>query len=95
MTEATPSQIPTDTELTATVIQLLASTLGKKAGKIKADSPIFSSHGVFDSYGVMEFVLRLEDAFGFSIPDEDLDPEIFYSVRNIVGYLRKRLSEKA
>ena len=77
--------------LTETVIHLIALTLANNGVKIKPDTPLFSSQGVFDSVGLLEFVLRLEDTFNISIPDEHLDPDIFHSPETIVGYLNSRL----
>jgi acyl carrier protein len=82
-------------ELIETVIHLIAMTLGNNGGKIKPETPLFSSHGVFDSVGLLEFVLRLEDTFSISIPDEDLDPDVFQSPQTIVTYLNSRLQQDA
>lgn len=85
--------VPSNEELMETAIYLIAITLGKKRAKIKPDTPLLSSQAGFDSVGLMEFVLRLEDTFGLSIPDEDLDPDIFYSPQTVVAYLRRRLEQ--
>jgi acyl carrier protein len=82
-------------ELIEAVIHLIALTLGNNGGKIKPDTPLFSSQGIFDSVGLLEFVLRLEDTFSISIPDEHLDPEIFHSPETIVTYLNSRLQQDA
>jgi len=81
----------TDQALEDTVAHLATSALGKKSGPIGLDDPLLSGEAGFDSISLMEFVLRLEDTFGISIPDEDLDPDIFYSVKTIASYLRARL----
>jgi acyl carrier protein len=49
----------------------------------------------FDSVALLEFILRLEDTFNLSLPDEDLDPNIFHSPETIVAYLRTRLEQGA
>ena len=77
-----------------TVAGLVASTLGKKPGNIKPDDPVFSSQAGFDSFSLMELVLLLEDTFELSIPDEDLDPDIFHSVNTIVSYVQDRLDQR-
>ncbi len=81
----------TDQILEDTVAHLAAFALGKKSGLIGPDDPLLSGEAGFDSISLMEFVLRLEDTFDVSIPDEDLDPDIFYSVKTIASYLRARL----
>ena len=77
-----------------TVIQLVATTLGKKPGGVESDEPLLSSQTGFDSFSLMELVLHLEDTFDISIPDEDLDPDIFQSVQTIVSYLKVRLDQE-
>jgi acyl carrier protein len=76
-----------------TVARLVASTLGKKPGSVRPDDPLFSSQAGFDSFSLMELVLLIEDTFELSIPDEDLDPDIFHSVKTIVTYLHDRLGQ--
>ena len=77
-----------------TVIQLVATTLGKKPGSVESDEPLLSSQTGFDSFSLMELVLHLEDNFDIRIPDEDLDPDIFQSVQTIVSYLKLRLDQE-
>ena len=79
--------------LEETIMQLLASTLNKKVKTIKPDAPLFSTTSGFDSFSLMEFVLQLEEMFNIHIPDDDLDPDIFYSVKTIISYLGVRLKE--
>lgn len=74
-----------------TVIKLVASTLNKKPKEIQPDVSLFSTKSGFDSFSLMEFVLQLEDTFDINIPDDDLDPDIFYSVTSIIEYLNTRL----
>ncbi len=80
----------TDQALEDMVAHLAALALGEKSGPVGPDDPLLSGEAGFDSVSLMEFVLRLEDTFGVSIPDEDLDPDIFYSVKSIAAYLRAR-----
>ena len=73
------------------VIELVTTTLGKKPNSIRPEDPLFSTQTGFDSFSLMEFVLRLEDTFGISIPDDHLDPDVFASVETIVTYIQTRL----
>ncbi len=81
-------------DLEETVMDLILSTLDRKSAGLKPDDPLFPSQARFDSFSLMEFMLRLEEAFGIHIPDEDLDPDIFQSVKTVVAYVQSRL-EKA
>ena len=74
-----------------TVTDLIATVLGQKRVKIKPTTSLLVGEKIFDSFGLVEFILRLEDTFGISIPDEDIDPNIFESPQTIVDYLRGRL----
>jgi len=79
--------------LEETVMDLILSTLDKKPAGLKPKDLLFSGQAAFDSFSLMEFVLGLEEAFGINIPDEDLDPDIFQSVKTIVAYVRRRLEK--
>lgn len=85
--------VPDNRALEDTVSRLIASTLGKEPGSVEPDDPLFSSQAGFDSFSLMELVLRLEDTFDLSIPDEDLDPDVFRSAKTIASYLRVRLDQ--
>jgi acyl carrier protein len=81
-------------QLEDVVTQLVTSTGAAKRGKVKRDDPLLSGEAGFDSFALMELVLGLEDAFGISIPDEDLDPDVFHSVETIAAYLSTRLERE-
>ncbi len=90
-----PGQVTqTDQALEDTVACLATLALGKKPDHIGLDDPLLSGQAGFDSISLMEFIIRLEDAFGISISDADLDPDIFYSVKTITSYLRARLESR-
>jgi len=48
--------------------------------------------GVVDSTGFIEIIGFVEDAFGFEVPDQDMTPENFETIRNIVAYVTSRLA---
>ena len=95
MTPIHSTHVPDNEKLMETVIDLIAVTLGEKRTKIKPDTPLLSAQKGFDSVALLEFILRLEDTFKLSLPDEDLDPDIFHSPETIVAYLRTRLGQDA
>ena len=71
----------TDQTMMATVIDLVAKAAGDKPARIGPETMLFSSLETFDSFAMLELVLRLESTFALSIPDEDLDRDIFRSPR--------------
>lgn len=74
-------------------MDLIKASLDKESASFRPEDPLFSGEAVFDSFSLMEFVLRLEEAFGIDIPDEDLDPDIFHSVKTIVAYVQRHLDK--
>lgn len=85
--------ITPDHILTDKVTRIVSDTLGRKINTFKKNEPLFSTRLGFSSFSLMEFVLELEKNFSLSIPDEDLDPDIFHSIESIVVYLRAKLRE--
>src|SRR6266571_5086811 len=81
----------TQQTMMAMVIDLVAKAVGDKPAAIGPETLLFSSLKTFDSFALLELVLRLESTFGLSIPDEDLDRDIFRSPQTIVTYLFRRL----
>ena len=45
--------------------------------------------GILDSYGVIEFVLAVEQNFGCTIPQKDLIPQNLWSIESISNMLIK------
>jgi acyl carrier protein len=73
------------------VLDIACKTALDEGARIDRDTALLASGNLFDSFGLLELVLRLEDAFELSIPDEDLDGDTFHSPRTIVTYLCKRI----
>ncbi|MBK9372977.1 MAG: acyl carrier protein [Holophagales bacterium] len=54
-----------------------------------ADASLFEL-GVLDSFGLMDAVARLEEAFGVKVPDADLTPRRFETLAKIEAYFAAR-----
>lgn len=54
----------------------------------------FFDKGIIDSTGVIEVVSFLEEKFNISVDDEELIPENLSSLKNIDGFLSKKLSQR-
>jgi|GEM_PF-434797 len=76
------------------VIELVSISLGRGSDAPGVDEPLYGTETGFDSFSLLEFILRLEDEFGIAIPDEDLDPDIFRSINTVVAYVLRRIEEK-
>ena len=94
MTTNHPIGPPSHETLMRTVLDLVARTVDEKPTRIKPDTALFLSVERFDSFALLELVLRLESAFELSIPDEDLDRDMFSSPQAIVTYLHGRLQSE-
>ncbi len=46
----------------------------------------------FTSLMFVELILMLEEEFGIEIPDEDLTPDHFSSIRKIAEYMQSRIT---
>jgi acyl carrier protein len=75
------------------VIELASLSLGRDLTTSAMDELLYGTQTGFDSIALMEFILRLEEEFGLSIPDEDLDPDVFGSISTIVAYVLHRLDK--
>jgi acyl carrier protein len=75
------------------IIELASLSLGRDLAGTAMDELLYGTQTGFDSIALMEFILRLEEEFGLSIPDEDLDPDIFGSIGTVVAYVLRRLDE--
>ena len=51
---------------------------------IENDAPLLES-GIINSFGIVELVSFIEKEFGVTIPDHDIIPENFQSVRSIAS----------
>lgn len=59
---------------------------GVQVSKIDPDTDLIGS-GVIDSFGIVGVIELMEERFGITVADEDIDPEIFRSVRRIESYI--------
>ncbi len=70
-------------------IRTVLQPLAKAPLPADADASLFEL-GVLDSFGLMDAVARLEDAFGVKVPDADLTPRRFETLAKIERYLASR-----
>jgi len=80
----------TNQEIEQKVRDILAAKLGIDVGTIRGDSRLAEDLGV-DSFGAVELMFELEEAFGLKIPDSEI--EHVRTVNDIVVYLSGWLSK--
>ena len=68
-----------------------AFPLGEDVDGLPGDASLLEA-GVLDSTGVLELIGFVESEFHIDVPDEDLVPENFDSVDNVVRYLGDRIA---
>jgi acyl carrier protein len=64
-------------------------------GNAVADDESLMKNGTLDSTGILELIMFVEEKFKLKIPDEDMLPENFDSVRAIADYIETRRQQAA
>ena len=54
------------------------------------DGDSFLAGGIIDSTGVLEIMYYIEESFGISVRDDEMLPENFDSVDNLVAYVKRK-----
>ena len=55
------------------------------------DEESFLENSIIDSTGILELVVWVEETYGFKVPDEDLLPENFDTVKFLGGYIARNV----
>lgn len=71
-------------------VRTLVGELAQAPVPLDPGASLFDA-GVIDSFGVMDLVGRLEQAFGIQVPDAEMIPSRFETLEKIAAYVdRKR-----
>ena len=73
-----------DSEVLAKVIQMAADQVGVDPKQVSAESHFVNDLN-YDSLDHVDFAMKIEDEFGVSVPDEDVDR--FKFVRDVADYI--------
>lgn len=74
------------------VVGVLAGVLGQGiAAGLTSASPLLGSVAELDSMAVVAILGGLEERFGFSVADDDVDGQTFASVASLVEFVRGKL----
>lgn len=74
-------------DLEAKIKSVIAEKLGKRIEDIRNDASFIDDLGA-DSLDIVDMVMKLEEEFGISIPDEDLDK--IKTVGDAIEYIRSK-----
>ena len=77
-----------DEEVYEKVKKIVSETLGVDEKEVKPESKLVDDLGV-DSIGMLDLLLKFEDEFNISIPDQDA--EKITRVQDIIDYLKTRI----
>ena len=67
-----------------------ALSLGDRADKLTADSPLLGSLPEFDSMAVVTVVTMIEDELGIMVEDDELSADVFATVGTLVDFVAQK-----
>jgi len=67
--------------------------LGAKVKPLTDETPLIDGGLNMDSINVLELVSLIEEEFGITVRDEDINIELLANIGSLANYVRKRLGE--
>ncbi|MFT4582906.1 MAG: acyl carrier protein [Gammaproteobacteria bacterium] len=76
------------------IIQVLGDVLvlGNRAGHFSNETELLGSLPEFDSMAVVSVLTALEEQYGITIDDDDIDASIFETVETLTSFISDKLS---
>ncbi len=76
------------------VISILTEALSFNEGqkKLSPSDPLMGAIPEFDSMTVVSVLTKLEDHYGFIIDDDEIDAEVFETVKSLIDFVEQKLS---
>lgn len=75
------------------IVAILHNVLGPQAGgTLDASSTLLGAIAELDSMAVVAVLTGIEERFGFSVDDDEVDGSTFASVGSLVGFVRAKLA---
>lgn len=68
-----------------------ALSLGTRADQLAPASRLFGAIPELDSMAVMNVLTALEDRFGITVEDDDIDAQTFETVGSLVAFVESKL----
>ena len=59
--------------------------------EIDENAPLFEEGIGLDSIAIMDFILLIEERFGFQFSDAELSPELFRNLRTLADFIATRV----
>ncbi len=61
----------------------------KKRGIQLTENSLLLEEKIIDSMGIMELLLFVEDTFNIEVPEDDISPENFGTIKKLANYVMK------
>jgi len=76
------------------VLGVLVVTLNLKAGahRLQGNSPLLGAIPELDSMAVATVITSLEDRFGITIADDEIDGSVFATVSSLTAFVKSKLA---
>lgn len=68
--------------------------MNKSSANDLTEDTLLLTTGFLDSFSMMELIIFIEERFEISFTDEELNPEVFSSVRNINNVITEKLKNE-
>ncbi|WP_377702782.1 acyl carrier protein [Pseudoduganella sp. UC29_71] len=67
-------------------------SLGAAAGALTEQSPLLGAIPELDSMAVVQLIAAMEEQFGFSVDDDEIDAATFASVGSLAAFVTRKLT---
>jgi acyl carrier protein len=69
-----------------------ALNLGTAGLELNADSALLGAIAELDSMAVVHVIAKIEDCFGFSIDDDEINGQVFASLGSLTAFVDSKLN---
>ena len=84
-----PAEVNVEEEVLKTLRSVLV--LGTGSAPLEAGSALLGCVAELDSMAVVSILTTLEDRFGFTVDDDEIDGRTFASVASLTAFVRSKL----
>ena len=67
--------------------------LGKKVKQVTDETPLIDGGLNMDSINVLELISLIEEKFGITVRDEDINIELLGNIGSLAAYVRKQMQQ--
>lgn len=74
------------------IIEILSDVLelGDRANQMDESTPLLGSMPEFDSMAVIGVITALEESYGFTVADDEIDAETFETVGSVLRFVESK-----